>query len=40
MEILSWPVEWSVLHGIAEIKTPIFRVISRSDARDINALCA
>ena len=22
-EVLSWPVEWSALHGIAEIKTPI-----------------
>ncbi len=22
-EILSWPLEWSTLHGIAEVKTPI-----------------
>jgi hypothetical protein len=32
IEILSWPVEWSALHGIAEIKTPIFRMITDSDA--------
>ncbi len=32
LEILSWPVEWSALHGIAEIKTPILKVVSRADA--------
>jgi hypothetical protein len=32
LEILSWPVEWSTLHGIAEIKTPILKVSTRSDA--------
>lgn len=31
-EMLSWPVEWSALHGIAEIKTPVARVSSRTDA--------
>jgi hypothetical protein len=31
-EILSWPVEWSALHGIAEIKTPIFKIATRTDA--------
>jgi hypothetical protein len=31
-EILSWPVEWSALHGIAEIKTPIFKMIYNTDA--------
>lgn len=31
-EILSWPVEWSALHGIAEIKTPVLRVSTRTDA--------
>lgn len=31
-EILSWPVEWSALHGIAEIKTPILKVSARTDA--------
>lgn len=30
-EILSWPIEWSALHGIAEIKTPILKVSSRTD---------
>ncbi|MDY7020458.1 MAG: HEXXH motif-containing putative peptide modification protein [Cyanobacteriota bacterium] len=25
-EILAWPTLWSALHGIAEIKTPIFRI--------------
>lgn len=32
LEILSWPVEWSALHGIAEIKTPILKVSTRTDA--------
>ncbi len=31
-EILSWPVEWSALHGIAEVKTPLLRVSTRTDA--------
>jgi len=32
MEILSWPVEWSALHGIAEVTTPIVRMVVRTDA--------
>lgn len=32
LKILSWPVEWSALHGIAEIKTPILKVCTRTDA--------
>ena len=32
IEILRWPVEWSALHGIAEIKTPIMKVSTRTDA--------
>jgi len=32
MEILSWPVEWSALHGIAIIKTPVLKVSTRTDA--------
>jgi hypothetical protein len=32
LEILSWPLEWSALHGIAEIKTPILKVSTRTDA--------
>ncbi len=31
-EILSWPVEWSALHGIAEVRTPILKVSTRTDA--------
>jgi methyltransferase family protein len=32
LEILDWPAEWSALHGIAEIKTPILKVSTRTDA--------
>jgi hypothetical protein len=31
-EALSWPVQWSALHGIAEIKMPLMRIVSRADA--------
>jgi len=31
-QILSWSVEWSALHGIAEIKTPVLKVSTRTDA--------
>lgn len=31
MEMLSWPVEWSALHGVARIKTPLFEVSTRTD---------
>ncbi len=31
-EMLAWPVEWAALHGIAEIKTPILKVVARTDA--------
>lgn len=31
-EALQWPVKWSALHGIAEIVTPVCRIISRTDA--------
>ncbi|QTA89212.1 hypothetical protein [Desulfonema magnum] len=30
-EILSWPMEWSALHGIAEIKLPVFKMITNTD---------
>jgi hypothetical protein len=30
-EILSWPLEWSALHGIAEIKTPILKICTKTD---------
>lgn len=32
LEMLSWPVEWSALHGIAEVKTPILKIVTRTDA--------
>lgn len=31
-EILSWPVEWSALHGIAEVKSPLMKLSTRTDA--------
>jgi hypothetical protein len=31
-EILSWPIEWSALHGIAEIKTPVLKCSMNTDA--------
>jgi hypothetical protein len=30
--ILSWPAEWSALHGIAEIRTPILKLCTPTDA--------
>ena len=35
LEMLSWPVEWSALHGIAEVKTPVVKVVARTDATPI-----
>ena len=32
LDVLSWPVEWSALHGIAEIRTPVLKVSTRTDA--------
>ena len=32
MEILSWPAEWNAMHGIAEIRTPILKASTRTDA--------
>jgi hypothetical protein len=31
-EILNWPVEWSALHGIAELRTPVTRTVVATDA--------
>lgn len=31
-EILDWPVEWSSLHGIAEIRNPVAKVVTQTDA--------
>jgi hypothetical protein len=30
-EVLAWPVEWSALHGMAEIRTPVCRVMADTD---------
>jgi hypothetical protein len=35
LEILGWPVEWSGLHGIAEVRTPILKVSTRTDATSV-----
>lgn len=32
LEALSWPYEWSALHGIAEVRSPILRITTRTDA--------
>jgi hypothetical protein len=29
--MLRWPIQWSALHGIAEIKTPVLRIATRTD---------
>lgn len=31
-EILGWPVEWSALHGIAEVKSPVMKISTQTDA--------
>jgi hypothetical protein len=31
-ELLSMPIKWSALHGIAEVITPLFKVVTRTDA--------
>jgi hypothetical protein len=31
-EVLSWSMSWSALHGIAELKTPLFKAAARTDA--------
>lgn len=31
LEMLSWPVEWSALHGIAVIVTPVFKISTNTD---------
>ncbi|HKV37784.1 MAG TPA: hypothetical protein VJX67_01120, partial [Blastocatellia bacterium] len=32
LEVLNWPLEWSALHGIAEVKSPIVKISTRTDA--------
>lgn len=31
-EMLSWPLEWSARHGIAEVRTPVLKLAHRTDA--------
>jgi hypothetical protein len=31
-ELLSWPMRWSILHGIAETMTPVFKMCNQTDA--------
>jgi hypothetical protein len=31
-DILSWPTLWSALHGLAEVKNPILRMVTTTDA--------
>jgi hypothetical protein len=33
-QMLSWPVEWSALHGIAEVRTPIVKIMTPTDVTD------
>jgi uncharacterized protein len=33
-ELLSSPVEWSALHGIAIVSTPILKIVARTDATE------
>jgi hypothetical protein len=39
-EMLSWPVQWTALHGIAEIQTPILTICSRTDWTPSKAIVA
>ncbi|MGI8903283.1 MAG: class I SAM-dependent methyltransferase [Solirubrobacteraceae bacterium] len=32
LEVLSWPAQWSALHGIGEVKTPVLKLVTRTDA--------
>ena len=34
--MLRWPIQWSALHGIAEIETPVLRIATRTDATALN----
>jgi hypothetical protein len=34
-EILSWPLEWSSLHGAAETRTPVCKIISESKPESV-----
>jgi hypothetical protein len=36
-DVLSWPIEWSALHGIAELKTPVIKASWTTDAANRKA---
>ena len=38
-KLLSCKIEWNTLHGIVEIKTPIFKILKHSDAYSHNLVC-
>ncbi len=31
-EMLDWPMEWSALHGIVEVRTPVLKLAANTDA--------
>lgn len=31
-QILNWPIEWSSLHGVAMVKTPVLKIVTKTDA--------
>lgn len=33
-QLLSWPIEWSALHGIAEVRTPVVKFMTTTDTTD------
>jgi hypothetical protein len=33
-EVLSWPVEWTALHGVVIVSTPILKITARTDPTD------
>jgi hypothetical protein len=35
LDVMSWPIEWSSLHGIAEIRTPILKISQSTDATPV-----
>lgn len=38
-EMLSWPMEWSALHGVAEIRTPVLTIMRVRTGRPTSAWC-
>ncbi len=38
LELLSWPVEWSARFGIAEIRTPVLKISTRTDVSSVERI--